>query len=105
MRRTILRSSGMTTLRRTVGRIASTLLLTCVALMSPAVAYAQSPAPDDGGPDIFGNMPGAVLLLVPLVLLGAWYISRRLGPPDDDADSGRREGAVSRTLAQRKDGR
>jgi len=69
--------------------------------MSPVIAYAQSPAPDDAGPDIFGNMPGAIVLLVPLVLFGAWYISRRLGPPDDDADSGRREGAVSRTLSLR----
>ncbi len=89
--------------RRIVRRIASTLLLaTCVALMTPASAYAQSPAPDDGGPDIFSNMPGVVLLLVPLVLLGAWYLSRALGPRDDEADSTRREGAVSRTLAQRK---
>jgi hypothetical protein len=96
----------MTTLCRMVGRIASTLLLVaCVALMLPAVAYAQSPAPDDGGPDIFSNMPGAVILLIPLVLLGAWYVSRALGPRDDEADSGRREGAVSRTLAEREGGK
>jgi hypothetical protein len=95
----------MTTFHRVVGRIASTLFFACVALMTPALAYAQSPTPDDGGTDIFSNMPGAVLLLIPLVLLGAWYISRALGPQDDEADSGRREGAVSRTLAQRKGGK
>ena len=85
-----------------VVRIARALtLIACLALAMPVVAYAQSPAPDDGGPSVFSNMPGAVILLIPLVLGGAWYISRALGPRDDDADSGRREGAVSRTLRLR----
>jgi hypothetical protein len=92
----------MTTLRRTVGRTARTLLFTaCVLLSFPTVAFAQeaSPAPDTG-PDVWGNMPGAVLLLVPIVIGGALYISRRLGPRDDDATSNRREGAVSKALAR-----
>ena len=93
----------MTTFRRTVGRIASTLLLAaCIALTGVTTAYAQSPAPDDAGTDIFGNMPGAVILLVPVLIGGALYISRRLGPRDDEATSTRREGAVSRALAQRE---
>ncbi len=89
-------------LRRAMGRVASTLLLVaCIALTTASVAYAQSPAPDDGGTDVFGNMPGAVILLVPIVIGGALYVSRRLSPRDDEAASGRREGAVSRALKAR----
>ena len=92
----------MKTLRRAVGRITTTLTVAVgVVFAMTSAAYAQSPAPDDTGPDIFGNMPGAVILLVPIVLGGAWYVSRRLGPQTDD-ESTRREGAVSRTLARSK---
>lgn len=92
----------MTTLRRLCWLVArTTAIAACVVLLLPAVALAQSPAPDDGGADVFGNMPGAVVLLVPIVIGGALYISRRLGP-QDDGTSKRREGAVSRTLARSK---
>jgi hypothetical protein len=93
--------SGMKT-RRTMGRIASTLLLIACFTLTCAAAYAQSPAPDEGGTDIFSNMPGAVILLIPILIGGALYISRRLGPRDDERASTRREGAVSRTLARSK---
>ena len=73
-----------------------------VALAMASTAYAQSPAPDQTGPDVFGNMPGAVLLLVPIVIGGALYVSRKLGPRPDESASTRREGAVSRTLARSK---
>ena len=78
------------------------MLIACIALTGVTAAYAQSPAPDDGGTDVFGNMPGAVILLIPILIGGALYISRKLGPQDDEATSGRREGAVSRTLARTK---
>lgn len=92
----------MRTLRRAVGRVTTALTVAVgVALAMTSTAYAQSPAPEDAGPDIFGNMPGAVILLVPIVIGGAWYVSRRLGPRTDDEPT-RREGAVSRTLARSK---
>ena len=88
-----------------VGRLIRAVVCAIVlALASASQALAQAPttAPDTG-PDVFGNMPGAVFLLVPLLIGGAVYVSRRLGPEDEDTTP-KREGAVSRALArQRKD--
>jgi hypothetical protein len=92
----------MKTFRRRVRSVASTLLfVACIACAFASSVAAQTPAPDDGGTDVFGNMPGATILLVPIVLGGAYYVSRRLGPRDDGSTT-RREGAVSRTLARTK---
>ena len=93
----------MTTLREVLGGLLRTLVVAaCVIVTTPVAALAQSPAPEASGPDVFGNMPGATILLVPIVIGGALYISRRLGPRADAATSRRREGAVSRTLARTK---
>ena len=97
-------TSGMMTIRRTVGRIAGTLtLVVCVLLTTPALALAQTPAPEtDTGPDVWGNMPGAVLLLIPIVIGLALYLSYRVGGSHADEQPTGREGAVSRALALRE---
>jgi hypothetical protein len=46
-------------------------------------------------------MPGAVLLLIPIAIGGAIYLSYKLGRPDPDESRPRREGAVSRALARK----
>jgi hypothetical protein len=87
-----------------VGRLIRALLFSAALLVAMAhTAFAQdaSPAASEG-PDVFGNFPGAVFLLVPIVIGGALYVSRRLGPQDDEAAAPRREGAVSRALAGRR---
>lgn len=91
-------------IKRVVGRITRALLFGALfALASATSALAQAPtdAPD-AGPDVFGNMPGAVFLLIPLLIGGAIYVSRRLGPNDHDDEAPRREGAVSRALARQR---
>lgn len=88
-----------------VGRLIRAALCSVVlAFASASQALAQAPtAAPDTGPDVFGNMPGAVFLLIPLLIGGAIYVSRKLGPEDEDTTP-KREGAVSRALArQRKD--
>ena len=59
--------------------LAATLL---VAMAASASAQSPLPSPEAGA-DIFGNMPGAVILLVPLAIGGALYLSYRLGRPDE----------------------
>lgn len=82
-----------------IKRVAATIVTTALTVLAaPAISLAQSPAPSE--PDIWGNMPGALILLVPLALGGAFYLSRFLsGSPDEPAE--RREGAVSRALARK----
>ncbi|MEX2393869.1 MAG: hypothetical protein WD826_05260 [Actinomycetota bacterium] len=55
------------------------------------------------GPNIWGNMPGAIVLLIPIVIGGAIYLGRRLSRSDPTDDAPKREGAVSRTLARRSE--
>ena len=87
-----------------LGRIAGALaVIACVLLTSPMLAVAQSPAPEQNtGPDVWSNMPGAVVLLVPVVIGVALYLSYRIGGGRSDTEPTGREGAVSRALAQRK---
>jgi hypothetical protein len=54
-------------------------------------------------PNIWGNMPGAVVLLVPIAIGAAIYLGRRLARQAPDDEAPKREGAVSRTLARRSE--
>lgn len=90
-----------------VGRITRVLLASVTLAAATATrAFAQAPtiAPETG-PDVFGNMPGAVLLLIPILIGGAVYVSRKLGPQDDETTTPKREGAVSKALARSREKR
>jgi hypothetical protein len=93
----------MAIIRSMGGRFVRGLALAATLFVAMAAsASAQTPVPSpEAGTDIFGNMPGAVILLVPLMIGGALYLSYRLGRPDEDVRA-RREGAVSRALARRE---
>jgi hypothetical protein len=86
-------------------RLARTLLLTAfVVLASPLSALAQSPAPEgDGGPNVWGNMPGVIVVLIPLAIGVALYLSYVLGGGRSSEPEAGRQGAVSRALARRED--
>ena len=90
-----------------VGRITRVLLASvalAVATATRVLAQAPTTAPE-AGPDVFGNMPGAILLLIPILIGGAVYVSRKLGPQDDEASTHKREGAVSKALARKREKR
>jgi hypothetical protein len=65
------------------------------ALVLAAQAPVTSPEAASGA---WSNLPGAIILLIPLAIAGALYISSRLAKPDPSRETVRREGAVSRTL-------
>jgi hypothetical protein len=67
--------------------------LACVALAQTA---------KDNGPDLWGHLPGALIVGVPLAIGLALYISRHLGREDAEAREPRRTGAVSRALARER---
>jgi hypothetical protein len=55
------------------------------------------------GPNIWGNMPGAVVLLIPLAIGGVIYLGRRLSRTHPEDEGPKREGAVSRALAKKSE--
>jgi hypothetical protein len=74
------------------------------ALLTPNAAFAQAATPQpDTGPDLWSNLPGALVIGIPLAIFLALYISRRLGRTDDGDREPRRVGAVSRALARERD--
>ncbi len=76
------------------------LFALAVIVAWPASVLAQSPSPGaDEGADVFGNMPGVVILLVPLLIGAALYLSYKLGRGDEETGPSR-EGAVSRALSR-----
>ena len=78
------------------------LLLAAAFLIAlPGMAGAQSPEPT-AGPSVFDNMPGVVILIVPVAIGAALYLSYRLGRGDEETGP-KREGAVSRALARKGD--
>lgn len=76
------------------------LFAVAIAWSLPAVVCAQTPQPS---PTVstWSNLPGAIILLIPLAVGGALYVSYKLGSPDPTDRPVRREGAVSRTLAEK----
>jgi hypothetical protein len=87
--------------RALLGIIGRTLLIAFALITSATEAVAQTDVPADTGPNIWGNMPGAVVLLIPVAIGGALYLGRRLSRHDPEDDAPKREGAVSRTLARK----
>jgi hypothetical protein len=74
------------------GRIVDAIVL---AIQAPVT----SPEATSG---TWSNLPGAIVLLIPLAIAGALYISSRLAKPDPSREVAGREGAVSRTLAKKE---
>jgi hypothetical protein len=65
---------------------------------------AQTASPDPANtPDVWGNLPGALVIGIPLAIGLAIYISRALGRKDAGGPERRRVGAVSRALARDPD--
>ena len=81
------------------GRVVRGLLIAAALVFAlPAFAAAQSPEASEA-PSTFDNMPGVIILLIPLAIGAALYLSYKLGRTDEEAGP-RREGAVSRALAR-----
>jgi hypothetical protein len=92
----------MAIIRTTAGRLVRGLALAATLVLAvPRVAAAQSPSPEAGA-DVFGNMPGVVILIIPVAIGAALYLSYRLGRGDEEVGP-KREGAVSRALARKGD--
>ena len=72
------------------------------ALIAQAVAFAQT-SDTPAKPDLWGHLPGVLVIGVPLAIGLAVYISRRLGHESETDEQPRRIGAVSRAL-QREHG-
>lgn len=72
-----------------------------IATNIACVALAQ--ATPDNKPDLWGHLPGALIVGVPLAIGLAVYISRHLGREDESAEEPRRIGAVTRALARERD--
>ncbi len=88
---------------RFVKRAVHILIAASAIVAMPGLALAQTPQPLSAGTDVFGNMPGIVYLLIPLVIAGAIYLSRELGRTEEAAEPERRQGAVSKALAKQKE--
>lgn len=67
----------------------------------PGVMAPATSAPPVGTAGGRGHLPGATLLLIPLLLAGAVLLGLVLGPSGEPEASGGREGGVGRTLARR----
>jgi hypothetical protein len=85
-------------------RLCRTFVVACLLLAAgtsgrPALAQSSS-AP---GPDIWGNLPGALVLGIPLTVAIAAYVSYRIGRREKTRAPVRREGAVSRVLSRHED--
>ena len=80
---------------------AAVLTAAFFVLGAAAVAFGQEVSPSPAPPSsAWDNLPGGVLLLLPIAIGGAAYVSRRLAGPPDAEQQPRRVGAVSRALSR-----
>ena len=82
-------------------RLAGSVVAAVVVAAATAAGAQETPAPSGGAGDLTGNLPAGVWLLLVLVVVLAVLTALALTAGEEPGGARRRQGGVSRALAQR----